>query len=39
MIGYIYKIINKIDGKFYIGSTINFEKRKKRHLIDLNRNI
>lgn len=38
MIGYIYKIINKIDGKFYIGSTINFEKRKKSHLNALNKN-
>ena len=35
MKGYIYKIINKENGKFYIGSTINLEKRKKRHFDDL----
>lgn len=29
MKGYIYKIVNKENGKFYIGSTINLEKRKK----------
>lgn len=38
MIGYIYKIINKINGRFYIGSTINFNKRKERHLYELNNN-
>ena len=38
MKGYIYKIINKIDGRIYIGSTINFEKRKKKHLKDLKNN-
>ena len=38
MVGYIYKIINKVDGRFYIGSTINFEKRKHRHLYELNNN-
>ena len=32
MVGYIYKITNKVDGRFYIGSTINFEKRKKKHI-------
>lgn len=32
MVGYIYKIINKDNGKFYIGSTLNFEKRKKQHI-------
>ena len=35
MKGYIYKIINEKDGKFYIGSTIDIDKRKKRHFSDL----
>ena len=38
IIGYIYKIINIKTNKFYIGSTINFEKRKKRHIRDLRKN-
>ena len=38
IIGYIYKIINIKTNKFYIGSTINFEKRKKRHISDLRKN-
>lgn len=38
MKGYIYKIINKESGKFYVGSTINVEKRKKRHFSDLKNN-
>lgn len=38
MIGYIYKIINKVNGRFYIGSTINFDKRKERHLYELKNN-
>ena len=32
---YIYKIINKVNGKFYIGSTIEPQKREKRHFNDL----
>ena len=32
MKGYIYKITNLKNGKFYIGSTLDFESRKKRHL-------
>ena len=28
----IYSITNKFNGKVYIGSTINFEKRKSQHL-------
>lgn len=35
MKGYIYKILNKTNGKFYIGSTIEPQKRKKRHFNDL----
>ena len=35
MIGYIYKIINKKNGHFYIGSTLNWEKRKRSHLSSL----
>ena len=39
MKGYIYKITNLKNGKFYIGSTLNFENRKKSHLNSLkNRN-
>ena len=30
MKGYIYKIVNKENGKFYIGSTIEPQKRQKR---------
>lgn len=35
MKGYIYKITNKENGKFYIGSTINIDERKERHFEDL----
>ena len=35
MKGYIYKIINVENGHFYVGSTIEIEKRKKRHFKDL----
>lgn len=35
MKGYIYKILNKENNKFYIGSTIEPEKRQKRHFDDL----
>lgn len=35
MIGYIYKITNSINGMFYIGSTINIEKRWRHHLNEL----
>lgn len=31
----IYQIKNKINGKVYIGQSINIEKRLKRHLNDL----
>lgn len=31
----IYKITNTIDGKIYIGQTVNYEKRKTRHLNSL----
>ena len=31
MKGFIYKITNKENGKFYIGSTIDISKRKKEH--------
>ena len=37
MDAYIYKIINVINGKFYIGSTLNFEKRQKQHIEQLRR--
>ena len=32
MNGYIYKIINTTNNKYYLGSTINFHKRRLRHL-------
>lgn len=35
MKGYIYKIINNENGKFYIGSTLNPTKRKEKHFKDL----
>lgn len=37
MIG-LYKIINKINSKFYIGSSDDIERRFKRHLLDLSKN-
>ena len=33
----IYKIINAINNKFYVGSAVNFEKRKARHIWRLRR--
>jgi len=39
-LGTIYQTINKKNGKSYIGKTINFEKRKKQHIIcAIRRNI
>ena len=35
----IYKIINKINGKYYLGSTKNFRKRKLRHLNELRKGV
>lgn len=35
----IYKIINIKNGKFYIGSAVNFEKRKRNHFNLLKRNV
>lgn len=32
---YIYKILNKIDGKFYIGSTCSIKRRWKEHIKSL----
>lgn len=34
-IGYIYIILNKINGKFYLGSTKNLQNRKLKHFRDL----
>jgi len=34
----LYKIINKLNGKFYIGSTNDFSRRWYAHVFDLNRN-
>jgi group I intron endonuclease len=33
----IYKIINAVNNKFYVGSAVNFQKRKARHLWRLRR--
>lgn len=38
MLGYIYQIINKVDGRRYIGQTINLEKRKQTHFSKLRKN-
>lgn len=35
----IYKIVNKVNGKFYIGSTNNLIKRWRNHKSSLNRNV
>jgi len=35
----IYKITNIINNKIYVGSAINLNKRKKKHLYDLKHNI
>ena len=31
----IYVILNDVDGKLYIGQTVNFKERKKNHLVSL----
>ena len=38
-IGYIYKATNKINGKSYIGKTINFKSRKAGHLQCAKKNV
>lgn len=35
----IYKVVNKVNGKVYIGFTSNFEVRKKNHKNDSSKNI
>lgn len=35
MKGYIYQIINKVDGRRYVGQTINLQKRKNTHFSQL----
>jgi group I intron endonuclease len=35
----IYKIVNKINGKFYIGSSVNIKIRWYRHITELLRNV
>lgn len=39
MHGVIYKITNTINGKYYIGSTVDFKKRKYTHTWKLNKGI
>lgn len=39
MKGYTYKIINNVDGKFYVGSSVDINKRWKRHLSELRNNL
>lgn len=36
---FIYQIKNKINGKIYIGSAVNFDRRKYHHIYLLNKNI
>lgn len=36
--GYVYRILNTSNGKYYVGSTIRFEKRKRTHLNSLRKN-
>lgn len=38
MIGYIYSIVNKIDGQRYVGQTIDIERRKRTHFSKLKNN-
>jgi len=33
----VYKIINKVNGRFYIGSAVNIKKRWRYHIQDLNK--
>lgn len=35
---YIYKIVNKINGKLYIGSSLDWKERKKSHTRELRKN-
>jgi group I intron endonuclease len=35
----IYKILNGVNGKFYVGSAVNFVRRKRAHLSKLRRGI
>jgi len=35
----IYKIINRVNGKYYVGSSANIEERWKTHSYELNKNI
>jgi group I intron endonuclease len=35
MKGYVYKLINKFNGKFYIGSTVNIKNRQYGHISNL----
>ena len=32
----IYKIVNKVDGKYYVGRTLDFKQRWNEHRVDLN---
>lgn len=35
----IYKIINKVNGKYYVGSSVDLERRKRTHFNQLAKNI
>ena len=35
----IYKIVNKINGKYYVGSSINVKRRWNEHKSELNKNV
>lgn len=35
----IYKIVNKVNGKYYVGSSVNIKQRWKTHIYQLNKGI
>lgn len=39
MVGYIYKIENKITGQCYIGQTVDYSRRRNTHINKLRRNV
>ena len=35
----VYKIVNKINGRVYVGSSITLKQRRRRHLLDLKKGV